>query len=209
MTHHFEEVITTRERIRELYGTSGRIAASKVIDRIDDVCRRFIAASPFVMVATRGRDGRLDLSPKGDQPGFVSILDEKTLAIPDRPGNNRLDTFENLLVHPEVGLFFIVPGVGNTLRVSGKARIVRDGKLQKAMEANGKIPSLALVVSIEEIFSHCPKCMIRSNLWKAEQWPSRVGVPTHAEALATHAALGESETTMQERIDTDILNRLY
>jgi predicted pyridoxine 5'-phosphate oxidase superfamily flavin-nucleotide-binding protein len=107
MTPSYEEVITTRERLRELYGQPSRRACNKVIDRIDGVCRRFIAACPFVVVASRGADGRLDISPKGDPSGFVAVLDEKTLAIPDRVGNNRLDTFDNLLAYPEVGLLFI------------------------------------------------------------------------------------------------------
>ncbi len=107
----FEEVITTRERLRELNKLPSHRAGNKAIDHIDDICRRFIAACPFVMVASRGADGRLDLSPKGDPPGFVAVLDERMLAIPDRLGNNRLDTFENLLIHPEVGLFFIMSEV--------------------------------------------------------------------------------------------------
>src|SRR5215207_4070202 len=117
--NRFEEVVGTRERLRELSKQPSARAINKVIDHIDELCRRFIAASPFVLVASRGGDGRIDVSPKGDPPGFVCVLDEKTLAVPDRPGNHRLDTFENLLVHPEVGLLFLVPGNGDTLRVSG------------------------------------------------------------------------------------------
>src|SRR5262245_51334095 len=130
-------------------------ARDKVIDHIDDICRRFITACPFVIVASRGADGRMDLSPKGDPPGFVAILDDKTLAIPDRPGNHRLDTFENLLANPEMGLFFLIPGKGDTLRVSGKGNIVRDGSLQDHLAINGKVPHLVLVVSVEEAFMHC------------------------------------------------------
>jgi len=170
---------------------------------------RFIAASTFVMVATRGADGRPDISPKGDLPGFVIVVDKKTLAIPDRPGNNRLDSFENLLVNSEVGLFFVIPGIGNTLRVSGQGQIVRDGELQAAMKINGKAPNLILIVRVEEAFMHCPKCMIRSGLWKNDQWPERSNVPTHAEALVAHAALTESVATVQARIDKDVSTRLY
>jgi uncharacterized protein len=112
----FEEVVRTRDRLRQLNKPPSHRASSKVIDHIDEICQRFIAACPFVIVATRGADGRLDLSPKGDPPGFVAVVNKKTLAVPDRLGNNRLDTFENLLVHPEVGLFFIIPGNGDTLR---------------------------------------------------------------------------------------------
>jgi len=188
----FEEVITTRERLRELNKLPSHRAGNKAIDHIDDICRRFIAACPFVMVASRGVDGRLDLSPKGDPPGFVAVLDERMLAIPDRLGNNRLDTFENLLIHPEVGLFFIIPGNGDTLRVSGRGQIVRDSTLQSRLAVNGKAPNLILVVTVEEAFMHCPKCIVRAKLWKQEQWPDRTNVPTLAEAMVVHAALSDS-----------------
>src|ERR1019366_1006920 len=161
MEARFEELIATRGRLRELNKLPNYRVSNKAIDHIDDICRRFIAASPFVMVASRGADGRLDVSPKGDPPGFVAVLDSKTLVIPDRLGNNRLDTFENLLVHPEVGLFFIIPGHGDTLRVSGKGQIVRDSALQNSLAVNGQAPNLALVVDVEEAFIHCPKCMVR------------------------------------------------
>jgi len=205
----FEEVITTRERLRELNKLPSHRVSNKAIDHIDDICRRFIAASPFVMVASRGADGRLDLSPKGDPGGFVAVLDEKTLAIPDRPGNNRLDTFENLLAHPEVGLFFVIPGHGDTLRVSGKGSIVRDGALQRRLAVNGKEPNLVLVVSVEEAFMHCPKCMIRSSLWKPEHWPVQADVATLAEAIVAHGALAETVPEMQAIIDNDRVQRLY
>jgi PPOX class probable FMN-dependent enzyme len=205
----FEEVIRTHERLRELFKTPSHMVSNKAIDRIDHICRRFIAASPFVMVATRGADGRLDLSPKGDPAGFVLVLDEKTLAIPDRLGNHRLDTFENLLVNPEVGLFFLIPGNGDTLRVSGKCQIVRDSDLQSRMAVNGKVPLVALVVSVEEAFMHCPKCVVRSKLWKPEDWPDRTDAPTLAEAMVAHAALSESVQEMQDIIDEDGAKRMY
>src|SRR5437879_13381977 len=116
MQGQFDEVITTRERLRELHGKPGPASSNKVIDHIDDICRRFIAACPFVLVASRGADGRLDLSPKGDPAGFILVIDEKTLAIPDRPGNNRLDTFESRLCYPDIGLVCIIQGSANTLR---------------------------------------------------------------------------------------------
>ena len=149
METQFDEVIATRQRLRELSKQPSSRAQGKVIDHIDAICRRFIAACPFVMVASRGADGRMDVSPKGDPSGFVAVLDEKTLAMPDRPGNHRLDTFENLLTHSEVGLFFMIPGSGDTLRVSGKGRIVRDGSLQARLAVNGKGPNLVLIVTVE------------------------------------------------------------
>src|ERR1700760_4798119 len=138
MGQRFEEVITSHERLRELNKHPSHFVRYKAIDHIDDLCRRFIAASPFVVISSRGADGRLDLSPKGDPAGFVAVLDEKTLAIPDRLGNNRLDTFENLLVSPEIGLIFMIPGNGDTLRVSGKGQVVRDAALQQRLAVKGK-----------------------------------------------------------------------
>jgi PPOX class probable FMN-dependent enzyme len=199
--NRYEEVITTRVRLRELSKQPSQRARDKVIDHIDDICRRFIAASPFVMVASRGADGLLDLSPKGDPPGFVTVLDEKTLAIPDRPGNNRLDTFENLLTHPDVGLFFMIPGNGDTLRVSGKGRIVRDASLQARLAVDGKAPNLILVAAVEEAFMHCPKCMARSRLWSPEHWPDQTHVPSLAEAIVAHAAPPETVAEVQVIID--------
>ena len=208
MQMDFEEVITTRLRLRELSAQPSQRASNKVIDHVDDICRRFIAASPFVLVASRGADGRLDLSPKGDPPGFVVVLDDKTLAIPDRPGNHRLDTFENLLTHPDVGLLFLIPGNGDTLRVSGKGKIVRDSALQGRLAVNGKDPNLVLIVTVEEAFMHCPKCIVRSRLWSSEHWPDRSNVPSLAEAIMAHASPTETHSEVQAIIDESTA-RLY
>jgi PPOX class probable FMN-dependent enzyme len=209
MTSRFEETIVTRERLREIYRRPNYRAANKVIDHIDPICRSFIAACPFVLVATRGADGRLDLSPKGDPPGFVRVLDDKTLAIPDRLGNNRIDTFENLMVHPEIGLYFLIPGHGFTLRVSGTGQIVCDTRLLDQAAINGKQPSSLLVVTVEEAFQHCAKSIARSNLWHPARWPDRSGVAGLAEAMVVHGALTESVPEMQAIIDKDAFERLY
>jgi PPOX class probable FMN-dependent enzyme len=208
MTYRYEEVITTRERLRELHGQPSHRACNKVIDHIDGVCRRFIAACPFVIVASRGADGRLDVSPKGDPPGFVAVLDDRTLAIPDRLGNNRLDTLDNLLGHPEVGLLFMIPGNGDTLRVSGNGRIVRDGALQARFAVNGRAPNLVLLVSVEEAFMHCPKCIARSKLWSPAHWPDRTNVPSLAQAIVAHATPPETVAEVQAVIDAHN-KRLY
>jgi PPOX class probable FMN-dependent enzyme len=197
----FDERIETRQRLRELSRQPSQRASSKIIDHIDDICRRFIAACPFVVVASRGGDGRMDLSPKGDPPGFIAVLDEKTLAIPDRPGNHRFDTFENLLAYPEVGLLFMIPGHGETLRVSGKAKIVRDEALRAQLAISGKPPNFVLVVSVQEAFMHCPKCMMRSCLWNPELWPDRTDVPSFAEVIVAHAKTLETVADVQAAID--------
>jgi uncharacterized protein len=209
MGQRFEEVITSQERLRELNKHPSHLVSNKQIDHLDDICRRFIAASPFVVIASRGRDGRLDVSPKGDPAGFVKVLDDKTLAIPDRLGNNRLDTFENLLTCPDVGLIFIIPGNGDTLRVSGKGQIVRDSALQDRLAVNGKPPNLAMVITVEEAFLHCPKCIIRSRLWKPDQWPDLSDVPTLAEAMIAHGSLSESMTEVEAVIEHSNTKRLY
>ena len=208
MGQRFEEVIISRERLRELNKHPSHFVRNKEIDHLDDICRRFIAASPFVVIASRGRDGRLDVSPKGDPAGFVKVLDDKTLAIPDRLGNNRLDTFENLLSCPDVGLIFIIPGNGDTLRVSGKGQIVRDGALQDSLAVHGKPPNLAMVITVEEAFLHCPKCIIRSRLWKPDQWPDISDVPTLAEAMIAHGSLSESMTEIEAVIENSNTKRL-
>jgi uncharacterized protein len=204
----FDEVITTRQRLRELSKQPSHRAQNKIIDHIDAICRRFIAACPFVLVATRGADGRLDLSPKGDPAGFVQVLDETTLAIPDRPGNHRLDTFENLLAHPEIGLLFLIPGNGHTLRVSGTGRIVRDRSLQDRLAVDGKPPSFVLIVTVEQAFMHCAKCVVRSRLWSLELWPDRSDLPTLAEAIVAHAQPPETVAEVQAIIE-DNDARLY
>jgi PPOX class probable FMN-dependent enzyme len=204
----FEEEIATHRRLRELSGQPSSRASNKIVDHIDDVCRRFIAACPFVVVASRGADGHLDLSPKGDPPGFVAVLDDKTLAIPDRPGNHRLDTFDNLLTHPEIGLLFLIPGHGDTLRVSGRGRIVRDGALQARLAIDGKPPSLVLVVTVEQAFMHCQKCIVRSRLWSPGQWPELSNVPTLADAITAHTKPAETPAEVRAII-ADHNARLY
>ncbi|MGE0701172.1 MAG: pyridoxamine 5'-phosphate oxidase family protein [Hyphomicrobiaceae bacterium] len=209
MSHAFDEVISSRERLREIMGMPNHRVAAKVVDHIDDICRRFIDASPFAVISTRGRDGRLDQSPKGDPAGFVTVLDEKTLAIPDRMGNNRIDTFENVLANPQVGLIFLIPGYGYTLRVSGNGQIVRDARLQKKLAMQGREPKLVLVVTVEEAFMHCAKCMSRSNLWQQEKWPDMTNVPSLAEAMVAHAKLSLTHGEMQAIIDDSHKNRMY
>ncbi len=207
----FENVIETRDELRDIIPPPAPTsrAAMKDIDHIDDICRRFIAASPFLIMATRGGDGLFDLSPKGDPAGFVQVLDEETLAIPDRLGNNRLDTFQNLLIDPSIGLIFLVPGNGMTLRVSGTARLVRDPELCQRFVVQGKAPKLVVVVTVEHAFTHCTKCMTRSSLWEPEGWPDLAGVPTLAEAIAEHAKALESVGEIDAIIKTDSQNRLY
>lgn len=163
----FHDVITTQEQLRATVGKPNFWTQSKILNRLDVHCRRFIAKSPFVVVASAGAEGQVDTSPKGDEPGFVRILDDVTLALPDRAGNRRFDTFQNLLQNPNVGLIFFVPGRRDTLRIGGQALIVRDLALRQSMALKGRVPELATVVSIERAYFHCGSCIARSKLWQA------------------------------------------
>jgi PPOX class probable FMN-dependent enzyme len=178
----FEEEIQDLERLRELLPfVETAPSALKVSDRLNEVGRRFIGLAPFIVVGTKDQDGLVDVSPKGDPAGFVKVLDDKTLAIPERLGNHRADGFRNILTDPNVAIIFIVPGHNFTLRVAGKARIVRDQELCSQMAVNGKLPELALVVDIEEAFMHCSKSLIRSGIWRDETWPERGSAPRLAD----------------------------
>jgi PPOX class probable FMN-dependent enzyme len=205
----FREVVTSVEELREVVGTPGHRAAQKVVPVIDEHCRRFIAHSPFLLIATANQAGEMDISPKGDPEGFVRVLDDKTIAIPDRLGNRRIDSLRNIVENPNVAIIFVVPGTQHTLRVSGKAQIVRDIELRETMAVNGKVPGHALVVAVERVLFHCPKCMIRSHLWQPDAWPDPAGIPTLAETLVAHARLAESIADVQAVIDTDVAERLY
>lgn len=205
----FAEVITTRARLREIVKEPSRFVANKVIDHVDDYCRRFIAAAPFLVIGSTSAAAAMDLSPKGDSPGFVKILDVHTLAIPDRLGNNRVDTLSNLLEDDRVGLIFLVPGRRETLRMSGRAAIVRDPALNGQLAHKGKTPSLAIVVTIKRAFFHCAKCMIRSGLWEPERWPDSSTLPTLAETMVHHGRLKDSVKAVDEIVRADARNRLY
>ena len=204
----FQEIVTSEEQLRSVLGLPSERAAAKAIPVIDDQARRFIAHAPFVFVASAGADGMLDISPKGDGAGFVKVLDERTIAIPDRLGNRRIDTFRNVLKNPNVGVIFVIPGVTHTLRMSGTAIIVRDAALRADMAVNGKLPEHVMVIEISHVLSHCPKCMIRSNLWKPEAWPDTSDLPSFAEMLVAHSKVGTLEET-QAVIDQGNRERLY
>ena len=209
LERRFRDVVTSVDELRAVTGQPQERAVAKVIQAIDDHARSFIAHSPFIFVASSGADGAMDISPRGDPPGFVRVLDDKTLAIPDRPGNKRIDTFRNVLINPSVGLIFLIPGVAYTLRVSGTAIIVRDLALRETLAVNGRLPQHALVVAVSRVLSHCPKCMIRSGLWQPEAWPDTAGLSSFAEMLVAHAKLAQTVDEMQAIIEEGNRERLY
>ncbi|PQA88226.1 pyridoxamine 5'-phosphate oxidase family protein [Hyphococcus luteus] len=209
MTAAFTSIVRTNSELQEILGEPPAPVVMKTLSALDRHCRAFIAKSPFVLVASSDSEGRMDISPKGDPPGFVQVLDDKTLAIPDRPGNRRADTFHNLLDNPHVGLIFLIPGKKETLRVSGLAEIVRDESLRESMAVNGKTPDLALVIRVEEAFFHCAKCVTRSKLWRPDDWPSLEGLPTLAETMIDAAKIDAPADAVQAIIDEDEKERLY
>lgn len=205
-----DEEIKDIGRLRELLPENkGSNTDLKVTDRINDVAKSFIASAPFVVVATKAFEGLVDVSPKGDPAGFVEVYDEKTLILPDRLGNHRVDGFVNLLTDPNIGLIFVVPGHGDTLRVAGKARIVKDQKIGKRLSVNGKEPLLALIIDVEEIFMHCSKAIIRSRLWHTDHWPARGTAPTLAEWVIDTVDRDQALKEVQAIHTNDENKRLY
>ena len=178
-----DHLITTMEGLQALYGEKNPNSVIKELDRISDGYRKLIEAAPFVAVATSGPEG-LDCSPKGDAAGFVRILDEQTLAIPDRPGNNRLDGFRNIVRDPRVALLFLIPGVGETLRVNGRAEISVEPNLMQSFAVNGKLPRCVMIVHIESVYFHCSKAIVRSKLWDEATKIDRKSLPSTGTILA-------------------------
>lgn len=209
-TTSFTDVITTESELREVFGWPSERATNKQIDRLDEHCRAIINKSPFLLLGTSAPSGRCDVSPKGDYPGFVRVLDDRTLAIPDLPGNNRLDTLTNILTNPQVGLIFMIPGMNETLRVNGKVRLVRDADLLESMAFKGKLPKLAIVVDVEEVFTHCPKAFLRSKLWSEESRIDRSELPSFAEILRDHVGIAECDVEeLQRELDHKAATTLH
>jgi uncharacterized protein len=195
---------TERQRIadiatlRELVGTPSERAVKKQLAALDRHCRAFIERSPFVLLGTSGTDGRCDVSPKGDRPGFVHILDDHTLVIPDRPGNRRVDSLQNILGNPYVGLLFMIPGMDETLRVNGTAELVRDEELLVSLAVDGKRPLLGIVVHIEETFLHCARSFLRAQLWDPEHYMPRDQLPSLARMITDQTRPADEDEAEHE-----------
>ena len=186
-TDSSDHLITTTEALEELYGPPVQVALDKEIDYISDHYRAFIEASPFVLVATNGPEG-LDCSPRGDPKGFVKVVDEKTLLMPDRKGNNRTDTLHNIVRDPRLSLLFLIPGVNETLRVIGRAVISTDPDLRDQFVIQGKSPATVLVISVESVYFQCPKALVRSKLWDPSRHIDRKELPSNGEMLSALSA---------------------
>jgi uncharacterized protein len=174
-------------QLREVLGEPAELVKNKIADRLNPLTRQFIERSPFVVVASGRPDGGLDVSPRGDPAGFVRILDERTLLLPDRPGNKLADTLTNLLADDRIALLFLIPGVNDTFRVNGRARIVDDPELLAASEVEGKVPKLGILVEVEEAYTQCPKAFLRSDLWNPERHVQRAELPRSGDILRSIA----------------------
>ncbi len=182
--------IRDETQLRELIGSPAPLVAAKVADRLNDLTRQFVERSPFVCVATASPDGGLDVSPRGDPAGFVRILDERTLLLPERPGNRLADTLTNLLADRRIALLFLVPGVGDSFRINGTAEITDDPALLEASTVEGKVPALGILVSIEEAYTQCSKALVRSDLWNPERHIDRSDLPSPGAILRAVADAG-------------------
>jgi len=174
-------------QLRGVLGEPSELVRNKIADRLNHLTRQFVERSPFVVVATGRPDGGLDVSPRGDPAGFVRILDERTLLLPDRPGNKLADTLTNLLEDDRIALLFLIPSVNDTFRVNGRARIVDDPELLAASEVEGKVPQLGILVEVEEAYTQCPKALLRSELWNPERHIERSDLPSSGDILRSVA----------------------
>lgn len=184
--------ISSRKELREAFDATHDIAVRKELRFIDPHSKRFIENAPFVFIGSQNLTGNGDVSPKGDQPGFVRVLDDQTIAIPDRPGNNRLDTWENVVENPAVGLIFLIPGMNETLRINGEARLTLDADLCAECHVNNRPALAVLIVKVHEVYMHCAKAFIRSKLWVPESWADRSDMPTLGQMLKDQAKLAET-----------------
>lgn len=199
MSSPFDDALESVEQLGELYEPAAQRAWDKDIGRIDDVVRALIAASPLVVVSSHDGAGHADASPRGGQPGFVTVLDDHHLAIPDATGNKRLDTLNNIISTGHAALLFLIPGRDQTLRVNGRACVTSSPSVLERVESVGKPPRTAIVVRADETYSHCPKAFVRSRLWKPATWPSLDDVPTAAEVMHAHQA--DPARTLQDEVE--------
>ncbi|GAA3177796.1 pyridoxamine 5'-phosphate oxidase family protein [Nonomuraea roseoviolacea] len=200
--------IASESELREVLGDVMPRAATKERVRLHERDRQWLAASPFCLIATSAADGSCDVSPKGDPAGFVHVINDTTIAIPDRPGNRRADGFRNILTNPRVGLIFLVPGRNETLRINGRARLVREAPFFDEMIVKGHRPHLALVVEIEQIFFHCAKAFLRSALWKPDSWQPEA-LPSHARLIKDVQVVEESLEQLEQYYGESYAKRLY
>lgn len=204
----FGDAVRSEAELRALVPAPTHTAYRKQIDRLDAHCAELIAASPIVFLATSGPDGTCDVSPRGGPPGFARVLDEHRLLLPEGKGNNRLDSLANVLANPRVGLLFVIPGRNETLRVNGRATVTTDPELLETVPLRGRVPPMAVGVDADEVFLHCGKAFIRSELWDPATWPEHESLPSPAEVLRAHTGASTLEEA-QARLDESYTQRLW
>lgn len=200
--------ITTVDGLRKIYPDASGRAVTKVINSLDGHCRLLISHAPFLLMSSQNAAGQADVTPKGDAPGFVQVLDDTHISIPDRPGNNRLDTMQNILECPSVGLIFLIPGWKETLRINGQAEIRDDAELKTAAAVNGREPACCIVIEVEEAFIHCAKSIMRSNLWDPETRIEKGELPSAGEILRAHSG-GNDPAESDEDKEARYAKQLY
>jgi len=201
MSSFFTDIVTSEATLRELIGTPSELVLQKQLTALDTHCQTFIAYSPFLLIGTMNATGGCDVSPRGDMPGFVQVVDETTLVIPERPGNRRIDTLRNILQTPHVGLLFLIPGRGEMLRVNGRACLTREATFLERAMVQGKRPLIAIGVEIEECFIHCARAIKRSQLWEQREHTEHAEWPSLGRMLLDQTRL--TDMTVQE-LDTSI-----
>ncbi|WP_299841649.1 pyridoxamine 5'-phosphate oxidase family protein [uncultured Jannaschia sp.] len=199
-----EFLISDEEDLRRLFPATNEIAVRKCLNYVDKHARSFIERSPFMCIGTQSGNGRADVSPRGDPCGFVKILDDRTLLIPDRPGNNRLDTLSNITTNPNVGLLFMVPGFDDTMRVNGHAQLTRDPDILSLMAVNDRIPTIAIAVHVEEVFIHCAKAFRRSKLWQQDHHQDRKDVPSLMNIILDQTTGAPADPEEVEKLDAGL-----
>jgi PPOX class probable FMN-dependent enzyme len=196
--------IKERQELRDKLGEVGPLAAGKTIRKIDKYARTFIEHSPFLCIGTADAEGNADVSPRGDPMGFVRVIDDKTIIIPDRPGNNRADTMQNILANPNIGILFLIPGIEDTLRLNGKAEIIDDPEALAPAAVNGKPPKLGIRVKVDEVFFHCAKAFRRSKLWDPAAQQDRAILPSLARMVMEQARACEVEEEEAGKVEEEI-----
>ncbi len=206
-------IIEKEDGLREIFGHAEGLAVTKSLSRIDKYARQFIEMSPFLVLSTANAKGKADVSPRGDPPGFVQVIDETTLLIPDRPGNNRLDTMVNITENPNVAALFFIPGFEDTLRLSGRARITSDKELLSRCVVNGKAPKAGILIAVEEVFLHCAKALKRSKLWQDDYRQDRSIMPSIARVILEQTCESQVDEDLAKKKDADVedayRNKLY
>lgn len=201
-----EFVIKDEQSLRDLYPETHGLAIQKCLNSLSEHAQTFIKRSPFMCLGTQNLDGKADVSPRGDPPGFVQIIDQHTLAIPDRRGNNRLDSLSNIVANPNVGLLFIIPGFDDTLRVNGQATLLTDPIILKGMSVNDRVPNLAIIVKVSEVFMHCAKAFRRSQLWNPNQFQDRSEMPSLVKIILDETTGAPSDEDEMRKLDADLEN---